>query len=66
MERVQEIAGLDHVVLLVSPQALLGTERSGDPRVAQCCKCVKRVHEVARNRSGMREERHASPCERTA
>ena len=58
VDRVGEVLGLDHIVLLVAAQAMLRTERGGqlDDRRRQG---VEAVGEVAGHRRGMGKQGHA-------
>src|SRR5690606_20644755 len=56
--RIDLVRGLDHVVLLVTFDAMLRPERGGDVD-PHCNERVERVGEVLRYRGRMRHERHA-------
>src|SRR6266566_688054 len=56
---IVEVRRLDHVVLLVTTQAMLRAERRGDLYVAACGQRIERVRKVCRDRGGMRKARPA-------
>ena len=66
MHRIVEVRQLDHVVLLVAAQAMLRTERGAELDVAACGQRIERMRQVFRDRSRMREQRHALARERRA
>ncbi len=45
---------------------LLGTKRSRDVCIAECCKCVQRMNQITRNGRGVREQRYAASRQRAA
>ena len=65
MDRVGEVVGLDHIVLLVAPKPVLRAE-SGRELEAGRGKRVDAVREVARDGRGMCEDRDAPAFERAA
>ena len=66
MHRIVEVRRLDHVVLLVAAQAMLRTESGADLHVAACGQRIQRMRQIFRDRSRMREQRHALALERCA
>ncbi len=66
VHRVGEVGGLDHVVLLVAPQAVLRPERGREPEAAHRAQGVQGMNQVARHRGGVSQQRHASSAQRLA
>ena len=64
--RIVEVGRLDHVVLLVAAQAVLRAERGGELDVAAGGQRIERMGQVARDRGGMGEQRHAPALQRRA
>ena len=58
---IDVVGRLDHVVLLVAAQSVLRTERRRQAHFRQRRERIERVRELARDRGGMREQRHAAP-----
>ena len=56
VNRIDEVRRLDHVVLLVPAQAVLGTERRDDVQVAERRERVQGMREIPRDRCRVREE----------
>jgi hypothetical protein len=63
MHRIDEVGGLDHVVLLVAAQTMLRTEGSGEFDVVACRQSIQGVPQIFGDGSGMREQRHALALE---
>ena len=63
VHRINEIRGLDHVVLLVAPEAVLGPERGGDLEAAHGHQGIQRVLETGRHGCGVREQSDAPASE---
>ena len=59
MHRVDEVARLHHVVLLVAAQPVLGSEGGCQPNVTERRQGIQGMHEIARDGSRMGEQRHA-------
>ncbi len=57
--QVAELAGLDHIVLLVATQAVLRAESGGEAHAFELCHGIERVLQRRGDGSGMREQRHA-------
>ena len=66
VHRVGKVRRLDHVVLLVAAQAVLRTERRRQFQIGKRGQRVERMHQLARHRGGMREQRDALAGERLA
>ena len=62
---VDEVGRLHHVVLLVAPEPVLGTEGRRQADVTEPRERVERVHECARLGGRMGEERHSPAGERS-
>ena len=63
MDRIAKVLRLDHVVLLVTAQPVLRTERGGDVEPADRAQRIERMLEIGGHRRGMREQRDASAFE---
>jgi hypothetical protein len=63
VHRVAEVRRLDHVVLLVATQSMLGTESRGDVETPDGAQRVERMFEIRGHGSGMREQRNAPAFE---
>ena len=66
VHRIHVIGGLDHVVLLVTAQPMLRTERSAQAQAGEGRQRIERMRQVARHGGGVRQQRHAAPGERLA
>ena len=64
--RVDEVGRLDHVVLLVALDPVLGSEGGAQPEVGQRGQRVEAVRQVGGDRGGMREQRDALSLQRGA
>jgi len=64
VHRVGEVGRFDHVVLLVPAQPVLRAERRNQLEVPERRERIQRVHQIARHRRRMREQRHAAARER--
>src|SRR5690349_20874332 len=63
MHRVAEIRRLDHVVLLVAAQSVLGPESGGDVEAPDRAQRIERVLEIRSHGSRMGEQRDATTLE---
>src|SRR5689334_9284710 len=66
MDRIEEIRGLDHVVLHVAANSMLWTESGCQLDIAGRSERIERVCECVREGSRMREQRGAPALERSA
>ncbi len=66
MHRVVEVRRLDHVVLLVAAQAVLGAERRGERQIAARGQGIERMREVAGHGGRVSEQRDAPAAQRRA
>src|SRR6202034_3817922 len=63
VHRIVVIRRLDHVVLLVTAEPMLRTERSAHTHVPERGQCVQGVEEIACQGGGMGQQSHASARE---
>ena len=66
MLRVDEVGGLDHIVLLVALDPVLRAEGGGEVEVGQRGEGVETVRQVGGDRGGMGEQGDAAAGERAA
>src|SRR6478752_10272142 len=66
VHRIAVVRRLDHVVLFIAAQAVLWSEGGADLDVAARDKRIKRMRQILRYRSWMREQGHALAFERCA
>ena len=66
MHRVGIVLRLDHVVLLVPPQAMLRPKRRAQANIADGRQRIEGMAQVACYRSGVRQQRHAQARQRLA
>jgi hypothetical protein len=63
VDRIGKVLGLDHIVLLVAPQAVLRAERGGNVE-ASANERVEAMREITSYRGGMGEQRNALAFQR--
>ncbi len=66
MDRIHEVRGFHHVVLLVPTQSVLGAEGCGELEILQARQGVQGVVKPLRDGGGMGQQRHPAPFQRPA
>ena len=59
VDRIHEILGLDHIVLLVAPQTVLRAKGRGQVDLLKRRQGIEAVHKIACHRRGVRQQCHA-------
>ena len=61
VNRIKIILGFDHIVLLVTPQTVLGSKSRGNIDTVETRQHIKRMGQIAGDRGRMRKQRHPLP-----